>query len=298
MRHRWESVLLVAISVSVLAAVPAFGYSLGEAQALERNKDWNGLLKYAQAWTQAAPNNADAWAVLSVAYFFGFNRPDLAIDPAKRAAALTPRDPGPWTELGWCYKKLNRFPDEVDAFRRSVDLAPQVPNHWNNLASAYADEGNLPLVLKTLEQQAQTAGPHQNYVDWYNLGNGFLMLAESGFYKGAAIGRDPRNVVQEAASAYQQSLRLNQRYAIAWTNLGVAEEILGADQNALNDYQRGASLGDQLGRQNYTQLQQAMATARAQPTCPRVQSVVYSPSCGSRNPFAFMHPCAQGMCSW
>ena len=100
MRYRGKAVLLAAVGVCVMAAAPAFGYSLSEAQALERNKDWNGVLRYAQAWTTAAPNNADAWAVLSVAYFFGFNRPDLALDPAKRSAALAPRDPGAWTALG------------------------------------------------------------------------------------------------------------------------------------------------------------------------------------------------------
>lgn len=297
MRYREKYVLLAVLSVCVMAAAPAFGYSLSEAQVLERNKDWNGALNYGLAWTRAEPNNSNAWGIVAIAYYIGFNRADLALDPAKHGVALTPKDPGAWTLLGFIYKKLNRYPEEVDALRHPVDLVPQRANFWNNLASAYADAGNYPQVLKTLEQQAQLAGPHQNYVDWYNLGNGFLVVAESGFYKGTALGRDPRVVVQEAVSAYRQSLRLNQRYAMAWTNLGVAEEILGAGQNALNDYQRAASLGDQLGRQNYTQLQQAMA-ARAQPKCPQVRSVAYSPSCGSRNPFAYMHPCAQGMCSW
>src|SRR5437016_720546 len=117
---RYLVVLLTGISV----CSSALAYSVAEANALEQRKDWDAVLKYAQAWTQAEPNNSNAWGVLSVAYFLGFNQPDRALEPAMHGAALAPNEPGPWTALGLIYMKLKRYPDAVGAFRRAVDLAP------------------------------------------------------------------------------------------------------------------------------------------------------------------------------
>ncbi len=89
---RWKvGVVLFAIGILILGSATAFGYSLSEAQALERRKDWDGLVRYGKAWTQAEPNDANAWASLSVAYFFGLDRPDLALEPTKRGVALAPK---------------------------------------------------------------------------------------------------------------------------------------------------------------------------------------------------------------
>jgi tetratricopeptide (TPR) repeat protein len=262
MKCRGPYLLIFAVAFSLFSATLAFGYSLAETNALEHRKDWNGLLKYAQAWTQAEPNNPNAWGVLSVAYFFGLDRPDLALDPTKRGISLAPKEPGAWTALGSIYMKLKHYSDAVDAFTHAVDLAPHNGNFWNNLASAYSEEKNYMMDLQTLEKQAQTAGPYQNDDLWYNLGNGLSTVAAS-TRNGATSGRSPDEVLREAVSAYQQCLRLNPRYAKAWTNLGVAEEALGATQNALNDYQRAASLGDSFGRKNYADLQNAIAAANA-----------------------------------
>ena len=259
----WRSYLFVLVAgISFYGVSSALGYSLAEANALEQRKDWDGAVKYAQAWTQAEPNNSNAWGVLSVAYFFGFNRPDLALEPAKHGIAMAPKEPGAWTGLGWIYMKLKHYPDAVDAFRHAVDLAPHNGNFWNNLAAAYSEEGNYRMELQTLEKQVQTAGPYQNDDLWYNLGNGLSTVAAS-IRNGATSGRSSEEVLREALNAYQQCLRLNPRYGKAWNNLGIAEEALGATQNALNDYQRAASLGDAFGRQNYANLQDAIAAANA-----------------------------------
>jgi tetratricopeptide (TPR) repeat protein len=261
---RWGiGFLFFAIAISILGSARAFSHSLSEAQALERRQDWDGLVKYGRAWTQAEPNNANAWGILSVAYFFGLHRPDLALEPTKRAVALAPKNPSAWTALGNIDLKLKRYPEAVDAFNHAVQLAPRNGNHWNNLATAYSYESNYPMALQALEQQEKVAGPDQDYTLWYNLGNGFLNVFYSG-QNGAPTGREGAEILRRAEHAYQQTLRLNPRYANAWNNLGTVEQALGASQDALNDYQRAASLGDSVGRSNYTQLQNAIAAAKRQ----------------------------------
>jgi tetratricopeptide (TPR) repeat protein len=259
--------LYYLIVISLLAPVlgcslaEAQAYSVAGAQALERQNNWNALVAYAQGWTKAEPNEMNAWASLSVAYYF-LVRPDLALEPAKRGIALNPREPGGWTALGWVYRDLKRYPEATDAFKHAVDLAPRNGNHWNNLAAAYADQGDYLMTLRTLEQQQRSAGPYQNDVLWYNLGNGYLTVAGS-MARGKPSGRPIEAVQQEAINAFKQCLAKNPRYADAWNNLGVAEESTGATHEALNDYRRAGALGNANGPRNYAALQREIAEAKA-----------------------------------
>lgn len=238
------------------------GYSVAEANALKQRKDWDAVLKYGQAWTQAEPNNSNAWGVIAIAYLVGFNRPDLALEPTKRGIALTPKEPGVWSTLGWIYKKLNRHSEAVDAFSHAVDLAPRNGIFWNDLAAAYSDEGNYKMTLQTLEKQAQNAGPYQNAQLWFNLGNALKIVAASTSVRREA-GRSFSEILHEAADAYQQCLKINPRSGDAWNELGVVAEALGDRQSALNDYQRAASLGAAFGQQNFIALQNTIAAEKA-----------------------------------
>jgi len=58
----WRSYLFGLLGICFYSITSAFGYSVAEANALEQRKDWDAVLKYGQAWTQAEPNNSNAWA--------------------------------------------------------------------------------------------------------------------------------------------------------------------------------------------------------------------------------------------
>jgi tetratricopeptide (TPR) repeat protein len=261
---QWSSVrirFIFLVCVFLLAAVQSAAYSLADVQALERNHDWNGLLRYGQAWTKAEPNNANAWAAVSVAYFF-LDRPDLALEPTKKGVELAPREAGAWTGLGHVYATLKQYPEAVDAYTHAVELKPDNGNFWNNLAAAYSEQGDYAKTLETLERQAKAAGPHQNAELWYNLGNGLTTIAASTWLHSDA-GKPKDHILREAVYAYKQALRLNPRYANAWNNLGVAQEAVGDTQEALQCYQRAGALGDRYGAQNYRKLQEVVAAAAA-----------------------------------
>ncbi len=257
----WTVLLAIVLCAGCTGSSAA--YSLQEAQAYQRRQDWNGLLRYTQSWTRAEPNEANAWAMMANAYFFGMNRPDLALDPTKRAVALDPNQAGGWTALGQIYMKLKRYHDAADAFQHSVNLAPDNGNHWNNLATAYSYEGDYRQALAALEKQEVVAGPHQDYTLWYNLGNGYLGVFSSAM-NGAATGGNSAAILVHARHAYTQTLRMSSRYANAWNNLGIVEQAQGQAQNALSDFQQAASMGDSMGQENYANLKNAIAAARAQ----------------------------------
>ena len=259
----WRSYLFgLLVGICFYSITSAFGYSVAEAKAFEQRKDWDAVLKYGQAWTQAEPNNSNAWGVVCVAYFLGFNRPDLALEPAKRGIEADPKEPGAWTGLGFICMKLKRYSDAVDACRHAVDLAPHNGTYWNNLAVAYWEENNYRMALQTLEKQAQNAGPYQNAQLWYNLGIAFKTIAASTSVRHEA-GRSFSDILGEAVNAYQQCLKINPRSGDAWNELGVMAEALGDRQSALNDYQRAASLGAPFGQQNFIALQNTIAAEKA-----------------------------------
>lgn len=131
------------------------------------------------------------------------------------------------------------------------------------LAGGYSLAGNYRMAFQTLQKQEQVAGPSMNYVHWYNLGNGYLNTYYSG-QNGAPVGSGGTEILRRAEHAYQQCLRMNSRFGDAWNNLGTTEQALGVAQNALNDYKQAAALGDPLAHGNYTNLQNAIAAARAQ----------------------------------
>jgi tetratricopeptide (TPR) repeat protein len=72
-----------------------------------------------------------------------------------------------------------------------------------------------------------------NASDWYVLGNGYSQL----------------KLFPDGIAAYRQCVRMAPRAGPAWTNLGVDLEESGKTRDALDAYQRAATLGDPLGRE-------------------------------------------------
>jgi hypothetical protein len=55
---------LAAVIVLTALAASALAYDTSGADRLRNARDWNGLLAYSQAWTQAQPDDATGWFYL------------------------------------------------------------------------------------------------------------------------------------------------------------------------------------------------------------------------------------------
>jgi hypothetical protein len=62
--------LATILAITFLGAISAQAgdYSAAGANAYVQSKDYQGLLKYATAWSKAEPNNPDGWSHLGVVY--------------------------------------------------------------------------------------------------------------------------------------------------------------------------------------------------------------------------------------
>ncbi|MEO8308503.1 MAG: tetratricopeptide repeat protein [Pseudomonadota bacterium] len=240
------------VLVSFMGSASAAGaYGIPQANAFVRSQDWQGLLRYSQAWTRAEPNVAMAWFYLGATYDRQMKLPLQAAPAFERAVALQHVFPQAWNALGFVYVELNRPGDSAKAFSNAAQQAPDNPRYWGNLAAALSYQNKLSATLDALENQRRALGSSTSFVEWYNLGNGFFAMGDE----------------KNAAAAYRRAIQLNPNYAAVWNNLGALEGSAGNTQAALSDYQRAAALGDQAGRDNYQRLKNAIAAANrpAQP---------------------------------
>jgi len=241
--------LATILAVTFLGAISAQAndYSAAGANAYVQSRDYQGLLKYATAWSKAEPNNADAWSYLGVVYGIYLKQPDKAVGPMQQSLKLNPNQAPGWHALGITYIQLKRNAEAVGAISHAIKLNPNQPTYYNNLAAAYAEMARWQDAFNALNDEKPLAEKLNNATVWYKLGNGYAQLEQA----------------QPAVSAYQHAIKLNPNWAQAWTNLGTMLQWGGNVQGAESAYAQGTRLGDPLAAEDNARLHQALAAQAA-----------------------------------
>jgi hypothetical protein len=153
---------------------------LKRAIALEKLKDWQGLLDWCRKWTKSEPENADGWNNIGIAYdelkryndsiaaYLQALRINPEHDSAKINLGITygnlklyndeidvyrqllrnnPEDADAWYNLGIAYNDLKRYNDAIDAYRQALRINPEDASAWNNIGVAYHLSGNKTAAL-------------------------------------------------------------------------------------------------------------------------------------------------------
>jgi tetratricopeptide (TPR) repeat protein len=243
--------LVITLTVSLSSALAQSRYSAEGANQFVRAKDWNGLGRYATAWTKAEPNNPIAWNYLGNNYATGLRQPEAAIPALQQVVRLDPTRHSAWGALGAELVKVRRFEDAVNALKRATELDSRKPSYWNNLAVAYRETNQITLALAALDNNMKLAAPYGTWTDWHNLGVAYGNLGKE---------RDRQN---KAVIALRQSVKLNPRNGEGWNSLGAAYQTLSKYDEALRSYKQADALGNRYARQNYHNLKAALAAAAA-----------------------------------
>lgn len=160
--------------------------------------------------TKLAPQEAEAFSDLGVAYQFG-GQLDLAEKAFRQALGLKADCLEALGNLGILMATLRRFDEALALQRRCVALAPNVAAIHNNLGSALRDAGQ-PLEAVACFSHALTLAPH--YTDaWLNLGTSLFEQQQ----------------IDQALQAYRQALVLQPDSEKALTLLGRVLGQLGQD---------------------------------------------------------------------
>lgn len=247
MRAHLRLATILAIALLGPLSARASSYSAAGANAYVQSRDYQGLLRYATAWSRAEPSNADAWSYLGVVYGMYLKQPEQAVAPMLQSLKLNPNQAPGWHALGVTYLQLKKNAEAVGAISRAIKLNPNQPNYYNNLAVAYAEMARWQDAFNTLNDEEPLAQRLNNSAVWYKLGNAYARLEQ----------------VQPSVSAYQRAIRLNPNFAQAWTNLGTMLQWGGNVKGAEDAYAQGSRLGDPLAAQNSAHLRQALAANAA-----------------------------------
>jgi len=104
------------------------------------------------------PDNSTFLANLA-AVFLSMKKPEVALAILMRAKEKNEKDVEVWTNLGAVYGTLGRDEEGLTAFRKVRDLGADSPNVELGIAAIYAQKGDVPLAMDTL-QKAMTKYPN------------------------------------------------------------------------------------------------------------------------------------------
>lgn len=84
--HLAEAIVCGAVAMGCAMQAHAQEFSNNGAARYVQAQDWDGLLRYAQGWTRAEPNDPNGWAFLGMDYGLHLHQPNQA---ATAIAALS-----------------------------------------------------------------------------------------------------------------------------------------------------------------------------------------------------------------
>jgi tetratricopeptide (TPR) repeat protein len=211
-RLRTESVLLLAIGVSALAA-----------RTVTRNEEYQSELSIWQTVVDRWPINPRAHNNLGLALVRA-GRTSEAIAQYEAALRLTPDYVEAHNNLGNVLESAGRTPEAIAQLEEALRLKPDYENAHINLANALESAGRTP---EAIAQFGEALRLKPDYAEvYYNLGRAL-----------AGAGRTP-----EAIAQYEAALHLKPDYVEAHNNLGNALESAGRTPEAIAQYEAALRL--------------------------------------------------------
>jgi S1-C subfamily serine protease/Tfp pilus assembly protein PilF len=199
-----------------------------KASALNKNRDWSGLLTHSLRWTEARPEDASAWSSLGYAYEKS-GQPAKAIEAYQQALRFLPEGVSgeylPY-RLGIAYGQSGQSAEAIESFQQALRFNPEYADAWYRLGLVYIKSG---LNAKAIEafQQALHVTPDNTHA-WFP--------ADTWLALGMAYGLTGE--IDKQIGAYQQALQINPENADAWYFLGIAYKTSGQTAKVIEVYKR------------------------------------------------------------
>lgn len=127
------------------------------SQALRQLGKYDDAISAAQKATTAAPGNVEALLELARGQV-GRGQGFYAVEPAREAQRLAPRDWRAPSLLGVAYEQASRYEEALAAHKLALGLAPDNPVVMGNLAMFYAARGETAQAESLLRQAVAKPG--------------------------------------------------------------------------------------------------------------------------------------------
>jgi tetratricopeptide (TPR) repeat protein len=165
------------------------------------------------------------------AAYVGMGRFDVALSDFQNAISLAPQNIFLLVKAGELSLMLDMHDGAVAYFQKALTIDPDDSDAKNGLAFALnklgisnLNSGSIKDAILTLSEAVELAP--DNWELHYNLGNVFLKSDQ----------------FQEAKTAFEHSIKLNQSSVEAYSNYGISCERLGLYNKALNAYRRALDI--------------------------------------------------------
>jgi tetratricopeptide (TPR) repeat protein len=139
--------LLTRIQAAALKTVQTPPEWNKDAYEFHLKEDWPGLLNHSLRWTQAQPENADAWCFLGIAYMQS-DQLAKAIEASQQAICIKPEDADLWCSLGIFYKVSGQTAKAIEAYQQAIRIKPEDANAWYRLGIAYNSSGQASQIIE------------------------------------------------------------------------------------------------------------------------------------------------------
>ena len=178
-------------------------------QGVERfktSKDWQGMAAYTARWTQAKPQEGQAWCL-----------------------------------MGFAYGKLRQWGPAKQAYDRCIGIMPNNDHAWTMAASSYFDAWKFGSAITVLKAGVER-NPNSAWI-WENLGFDYGDCADAQLMQHSKIG-DTDGLTKEqnldlARQALAKALALGSKNHIdMWRQLGQWEVDFGQAYQALQEFFR------------------------------------------------------------
>ncbi len=128
-----------------------------KSNALEARKDWTGLLKLSDQWTQAEADNHNAWKSLGVA-FYRTGQTDQCIEAWGKAARFNPDDADVWFLMGVAQALAGQSRKSIAAYLNALSIEPTDTVAWYSLGEQYGLTGQ-PSKVRDVYKQLKKLDP-------------------------------------------------------------------------------------------------------------------------------------------
>jgi tetratricopeptide (TPR) repeat protein/tRNA A-37 threonylcarbamoyl transferase component Bud32 len=213
------------------------------------------------------PTSDDAYRGLASAYG-KLGRPAEAEKTYRRAIDLRPQYWAGYSWMGALYCSQGRYGDAAEMFSQVVKLAPDCYRGYSNLGGAYLLQGHYPEAIPLIERSLSLRPT----------GSAFSNLGTARFFQ---------RQFAEAAQAYEEAAKLDEREWLLWGNLGDACYMApGKRASASGAYRKAVALAEDRLRINprdaaalgYLAYYYAMLDERAKARARAEQAVAAAPT--------------------
>ena len=188
--------------------------------------DGTGMYEQAAAEFQRAvdlePTNQDAYIGLALAL-----EHKGAINQAEKtyesAISAQPGGPVAYNSLGTFYLRREEYEKALSMFQKVIALAPEGYGGYVNLGATLSNMGRY---TESIEPLKKSIALRPSYASYVNLGTTYFGL----------------NQFADAATAYEQAIKMDPNQYVTWGNLGDARKYLGTKNDAQSAYRRAIEL--------------------------------------------------------